>query len=161
MRPILRIRHSEPSVPEGLEPLGREAALPEAPERDGHLTALLKLVPAEAATLYTAGQQVAADEQFVAGWAILCLVLCIVFRAYTSRSEAPGLSFLARPQWSSVIVSAVSFAIWIYASGGHLPGLTEVGNGIVTLLMLLWVVASPLIEKGLNQLESHIRKKPT
>ena len=106
---------------------------------DSWLTRLVKLVPAEIVAVYLAGRPLA-QERYAGLWPIACLVLTILVRAF-------GTSDRRGPQWLTVLVSAVSFVLWVYATGGHF--LTyEVDVNLAALGVLFWTTLVPVFWRG-------------
>jgi len=106
---------------------------------DPWLARLVKLVPAEIVAVYLAGRPLA-QERYAGLWPVACLVLTIVVRAF-------GTSDRRGPQWLSVAVSAVSFVLWVYATGGHL--LTyQVDVNLAALAVLFWTTLVPVFWRG-------------
>lgn len=106
---------------------------------DPWLTRLVKLVPAEIVAVYLAGRPLA-QEHYAGLWPVACLVLTIVVRAF-------GTSDRRGPQWLSVAVSAVSFVLWVYATGGHFLGY-EVDVNLAALVVLVWTTLVPVLWRG-------------
>lgn len=88
------------------------------PEKgDSYLSALLKLIPAEIITIYLATKEAAAAHDN--GLTILflaCLVTCIIFRIFSNLPDKPGAKIRADVQGWSVIVSAIAFVLWAFAT---------------------------------------------
>jgi len=106
---------------------------------DPWLTRLVKLVPAEIVAVYLAGRPLA-QERYAGLWPIACLVLTILVRAF-------GTSDRRGPQWLTVLVSSVSFVLWVYATGGHF--LTyEVDVNLAALAVLFWTTLVPVFWRG-------------
>ena len=106
---------------------------------DPWLTRLVKLVPAEIVAVYLAGRPLA-QEHYAGVWPVACLVLTIVVRAF-------GTSDSSGPQWLSVGVSAVSFVLWVYATGGQF--LTyPLDVNLAGLAVLVWTTLVPVFWRG-------------
>ena len=106
---------------------------------DPWLTRLVKLVPAEIVAVYLAGRPLA-QERYAGLWPVACLVLTILVRAF-------GTSDRRGPQWLTVVVSAVSFVLWVYATGGHF--LTySVDVNLAALAVLFWTTLVPVFWRG-------------
>ena len=106
---------------------------------DPWLTRLVKLVPAEIVAVYLAGRPFA-EARFAGVWPVACLVLTIIVRAW-------GTSDRRGPQWLSVAVSAVSFVLWVYATGGHFLTL-QVDANLAALVVLVWTTLVPVFWRG-------------
>jgi pSer/pThr/pTyr-binding forkhead associated (FHA) protein len=107
---------------------------------EAYLERLLKLIPSEVVSIYPVGRSLldGASQGF---WAVICLIICVVFRSRLTRG-ADG-----RPQWDVVGISAISFVIWIYVLGSHLPGLNLfLGHQVwPALAMIVWTTITPTI----------------
>jgi|SRR5215831_11883959 len=106
---------------------------------DPWLTRLVKLVPAEIIAVYLAGRPLA-EPRLAGTWPVVCLVLTIIVRAF-------GTSDHRGPQWLSVAVSAVSFVLWVYATGGHFLSL-PVDPNLAALAVLVWTTLAPVLWRG-------------
>ena len=106
---------------------------------DPWLTRLVKLVPAEIVAVYLAGRPLA-QENYAGLWPVACLVLTIVVRAW-------GTGDRRGPQWLSVVVSAVSFVLWVYATGGHFLTF-DVDVNLAALAVLFWTTLVPVFWRG-------------
>jgi len=106
---------------------------------DTWLSRLVKLVPAEVVAVYLAGRPLA-QERLAGVWPVVCLVLTAIVRAW-------GTSDRRGPQWLSVAVSAVSFVLWVYATGGHFLSYSADVN-LAGLAVLVWTTLVPLFWKG-------------
>lgn len=82
---------------------------------DDALARLAKLAPAEIMTVYLAGK--AAWPNNTAEIGLVLVVICLVWRWWTTSQ--PGKPV----QWMAILAATVSFALWVYASGGSIwPG---------------------------------------
>ena len=143
---------SRPGTPDSSDLTALRAGGPPAPAADlgQYWDRLKNLIPAEVSALYVAGQSVIPPEQRVAPvvWALLCLVFVLVVTVKQTQT-AEGKPKLKYPiDWTHVIISSVSFLIWVYALGGpfvilgiHLPW-------IGALLMLSWTFLVPQLYQG-------------
>jgi len=119
-----------------------------AQDVDPWLTRLTKLIPAEVVGVYLTGKLIATENHALPVWAALCLVLVIVVRAALTRDPMRGFSAKSI-QWSAVAVSAVSFVIWVYAMGDHLPYLDLGRHGFwASLVALAWPLLGAIFIKG-------------
>jgi hypothetical protein len=106
---------------------------------DPWLARLAKLVPAEVLAVYLAGRPLA-EARFAGQWPVACLLLVIVVRVW-------GTSDRRGPQWVSVAVAAVSFVLWVHATGGQLLGWT-LAPDLAALAVLLWTTLVPSFWRG-------------
>lgn len=112
-----------------------------ADEGDPWLTRLVKLVPSEVIAVYLAGAELA--KTWLGIWAFICLLLVFVARTLGTREQGEPV------QWIAVLVSAVSFVIWIYATGGYFFDLTlPPDRGFASIAVLLWTFLVPYFYKG-------------
>lgn len=112
-----------------------------------YLDRLIKMIPGEVIGLYLVGigaiSQNSAPRLVLVIWAIFCLVCVFLARIYGTKE--PGKP----PQWPLIVISAVSFVIWIYtmpsgpfdAFGAYIPVLGS-------LLVLGWTFVIPFFYKG-------------
>jgi hypothetical protein len=124
---------------------------------DNYLSALLKLVPAEIITVYLATKDTASAHQGLTTWFILCLITCIIFRAYSNLPDKAGAAF-KDVQWRAVLVSAAAFFLWAFATaeqgkppiaGLNLePWLAGAAAGLFGILAPVLVPADPQTEAG-------------
>lgn len=86
---------------------------------EAYMSRLVKLVPAEAVTVYPVVMQQANNVTpidgprwavYIAAWTMLLIVVVLRFVA----TREPGKS----PQWGAVLIAAVSFFIWVHVMGG-------------------------------------------
>lgn len=111
------------------------------PHGDEWLTRLVKLVPAEVISVYLAGIELAKTWPGI--WTLVCLLLVILVRTVGTRQSNKPI------QWIAVSVAAISFVIWVYATGGHLLSWTlPPDSGIASLAVLLWTFLVPFFYKG-------------
>lgn len=111
-----------------------------------YLSRLLKMIPAEVLGVYTIGAGFIPKTEHMAEavWAVICLTLVVVVRAYGTSDPANGWG----PQKVPIVVAAIAFVIWIYNLGGpfasyglHVPYIGSLG-------VLLWSFVIPLFYKG-------------
>ena len=109
----------------------------------------MKLVPAEVLALYVALKVVAAG--FPGIWALVCLLLVLLVRTIGTKQAGKPI------QWIAVVVSSVSFILWVYATGGHfftwkLPASPEDvaknAQGAVSVAIGVWTFVVPYFYKG-------------
>lgn len=106
---------------------------------DPWLGRLSKLVPAEVVAVYLAGRPLA-EARFADQWPAVCLALVIIVRAW-------GTADRRGPQWVSVAVSAVSFVLWVHATGGRFLGWT-LATDVASLAVLVWTTVAPILWRG-------------
>ena len=107
---------------------------------------LVKLIPSEVVGLYLVGVGVipATAKVAVTVWAVLCLGLVVLARAYATRDQALNLP----PQWKAVVISSVSFVIWVYTIPGPFQALGVAVPYIGSLAILVWTFVVPYFYTG-------------
>jgi uncharacterized membrane protein len=101
---------------------------------------LVKLIPSEVIGIFLAGKGYA--EAWLGIWSVICLVLVLVSRIWGTRE--PGKPI----QWIGVVVSFISFAIWVYAIGATILNFQLPDKGIAYITVLVWTFAVPYFYKG-------------
>lgn len=142
---------------------------------DAYMSRLVKLVPAEAVTVYPVVMQQATAVTpidgprwavYIAAWTMLAIVIILRWTA----TREPGKS----AQWGAVLIAAVSFFIWVHVMGGDFgferllenmaqgsapDSLTRGGPGNVTdtaglkqfvsnLSLTAWTLLAPAVYRG-------------
>ena len=107
---------------------------------DPYMERLVKLVPTEVIGIFLAGKGYA--EAWLGIWSVICLVLVLVSRIWGTRE--PGKAI----QWIGVLVSFISFAIWLYAIGATILNFQLPDKGIAYIAVLVWTFAIPYLYKG-------------
>ena len=105
-------------------------------EGDEYVQRLIKLIPSEVLALYLTFHEIATS--WLGIWALICLALVILVRTVGTHKAGKPIQFI------SVAVAAISFVIWVYATGGYflqfkppenLPGITSVSVGVWTFII--------------------------
>lgn len=88
------------------------------PLLDGYFQRLFKLIPAEVIAVYPAiaGLIPDTDTTWIVTWPCVCVVILLFIRILGTR--APEVQ--QGPQWIAIVVSIVSFLIWLYTLDGVL-----------------------------------------
>ncbi len=130
----LRIRTPEPG--------GGSAAAPARENGDLYLSRLVKLVPSEVVALYLTFKATA--ETWLGVWATVCLGLVVLTRAVGTHESGKPV------QVGAVLVSMVSFTLWVYATGGQLLSLELPASppGLISVAIGVWTFLVPLLYKG-------------
>lgn len=111
-----------------------------------YMERLVKLIPAEVVGLYLVGQGMIPQNEKVAivVWSIVCLGLVVLIRAKATGDRVNNLS----PQWIAVLVSTISFVIWVY----NMPGPFQVYHVAIpyvgSLAVLVWTFIVPFLYQG-------------
>lgn len=101
---------------------------------------LITLVPSEVVAVYLAGRGYATT--WLGIWGLICLFLVFAVRIWGTREPGKG------PQWITVLVSVVSYVIWVYAIGGRILDFTLPDPGMASAAVLVWTVVVPIFYKG-------------
>ena len=110
-----------------------------SPEKP-YLARLVLLVPAEVISLYVAMKPAA--EKFLPAFGLVCLLLVILVRIKATWADG-------RPEWGSVSISAVSFGLWVYSTGGSLPWLAPPTDaGVISVAIAVWTFVVPFFYQG-------------
>ena len=111
---------------------------------EAYLERLLKLIPAEVVSIYPVGRSLIDDDGQQGLWALICLTICVLFRARMTRGPD------GRPQWVAIGIAAISFMIWVYVLGSHVPGLSLPAGYKVwpALMLLVWTSLIPALYTG-------------
>ena len=104
-------------------------------KEDSALTRILKYAPAEVTGLYLLGKGYTPDT-FVGTWALICLGLAVLLRAWPADRK-----------WLLVVVSTLSFAMWVLAIGDPLGGLSF-PNWVVSIAILVFTFVIPVVAPG-------------
>lgn len=83
-----------------------------------------------------------AAEKFLPAFGLVCLLLVILVRVKATWEDG-------RPEWGSVGISAVSFGLWVYSTGGSLPGLPAPADaGMIAVAIAVWTFVIPFFYQG-------------
>lgn len=107
---------------------------------DVYMERLVKLVPSEVIGIFLAGKGYA--DKWVGNWAAICMVLVLISRIWGTREKGKPI------QWMGVVVSFISFAIWIYAIGAHILNSVLPDNSVAYIAVLVWTFVIPYFYKG-------------
>lgn len=136
--PVAVPRH-ESYIGEPLPPPA-PAPAPAAEEEPPYLARLVLLAPAEVISFHALLKPAAVN--FQPWFGLICLVLVFLVRM---KATAVG----GKPEWRSVWISTGSFALWLYATGGSLPGLPPPADaGIISVAVGVWTFVIPYIYTG-------------
>ncbi|MGJ5135251.1 hypothetical protein [Bradyrhizobium oligotrophicum] len=108
---------------------------------------LVRLIPAEVLALYQTLRGLLSDPPSVLlGWLpVFGVLLVILVRVWGTRDESNSL---ASVQVFGVIVSTVSFVIWVLVSGHEIVGFVLPDARFGSALMVVWVFIIPFFYKG-------------
>ena len=110
-----------------------------------YLERLVKLIPAEVISLYLIGKGVIPTEEKtgIIVWAIICTIGVLVSRIYGTQSDEDNSI-----QWGTVVITTVSFLIWLYVIGDAFAPFVIYVPWIGTLMMAAWTFFVPYFYKG-------------
>lgn len=108
-----------------------------------YLGRLVKLIPGPALGIYLTGKGFVPSSA-IGWWGLIGLVLVLVFRILGTQDRQRNLG----PQWAGVVISSVSFAIWVYAIGDQIATLALPAPWIASVAVVVWTGIVPLFYKG-------------
>jgi hypothetical protein len=112
-----------------------------------YVEAVTKLIPGEVVAAYLSGKAVlqggapAPGIGSWLGWTVFCFVVVIGWRRWLTSDRPADVP----AEWSAVIVSALSFLVWVYSFGDVFQMLewwSRVGSALV---LIGWTLGSPLL----------------
>ena len=110
-------------MPEGQPPSGAASEFTQK---------MVKMVPAELVTAYTAAvaviSDVAGDKTRMIAYGITFLVCLIATPIYLNNEAEPG-----KPKWTHIIISTLAFPVWAYLVSGN-QVMPQYYNGSLALL---------------------------
>lgn len=101
-----------------------------------YLGRLLKLIPSEMVAVYLAVQGIIPPESAKWGLLIVSLVLLIITPFYLRMVQKVD-------RIMQIILSSLSFAVWIYSMGGPFIHLKIYEPWIASVVILLWTTFAP------------------
>lgn len=122
----------------------------EATNIQSYMDKLIKLIPAEVIAIYLTGKgffdpNLSNDLKIIGIWSWVCLLLVIIIRIWGTRDISNPTKKI---QWPAVVISAISFLIWVYAVTGNFLGINFDNPKIVSLVILVWTFIIPIFYKG-------------
>ena len=130
----------------------------ETPEADSYIERLIKLIPVEVVGAYLVGRELAEIHQMEATWGFVCLVFVVVFRVLMTQPEGLTHFSFAQVQTGVVLISLISFIIWVYSLGGEIlflppcyasvSGCEADWSWMASLALLLWTPLVPYLYRG-------------
>ena len=126
-------------------------------ERDSaysdYMNRLVKLIPAEVIGVYLVvsglgGLRPEASgngDWLTAWWPVICVLLVIGSRIWGTSTDGRPLRDI---QWTGVVVSTVSFIIWVYAMGYTILDTPLPDERLPAIAVVLWTFVIPWFYKG-------------
>jgi len=107
---------------------------------------LLKMIPGEIVGLYIVGSGLipSGKAMGLAIWTGICLIAVIAVRAWGTADFQRQLG----PQWSAVLISSISFLIWVYSIGGPFAAYGLAVPYVASLMVMAWTFFVPIFYKG-------------
>jgi hypothetical protein len=111
---------------------------------------LKNLIPAEVSAIYIAGSGIIPEGEKIGllVWALFCLGCTILFIAKATKTVEGKPKETFPIDWAHVVISSISFIVWVYALGGPFVGLGIHIAWIGTLLMIGWTSLVPYFYHG-------------
>jgi len=108
---------------------------------------LIRLIPAEVLAVYQTlyGLLNEPPSSLLPWLPVLGIVLVILVRTWGTRDESGKFSTV---QWGGVIVSVISFVIWILVSRHSILGYVLPDLRFGSALMIIWVFIIPFFYRG-------------
>ena len=122
-----------------------------------YAAAITKLIPGEVIAAYLTGKSLIlaapssenSDANTWIAWTVFCLAMVIVIRRWMTSDKDAHVP----PEWSAVIISALSFLVWIYSFGDVFRIILENWSKTSSGLVLIgWTLAAPAVLFGLKKL---------
>lgn len=115
-------------------------------EAKDYLSRLIKLIPGEVVGLYLVGSGLIPKNQPIslAIWTFICLLAVVVVTVYGTTDPEKH----EPPDWIHVLISSVSFVIWVYTLGGAFAAYNLEVPYIGSLAVLVWTFFVPYFYKG-------------
>ena len=124
--------------------------------QDTYMTRMTKLVPAEAITSYPLIlNTVPSPRPWQAVLVVAAVVLIVVVVLRWSATKGPD----GKAQWPAVILSAISFVIWVFVIGANSPDFAAFGDFskwtpglppqlLSSLALFAWTAIAPALYSG-------------
>jgi hypothetical protein len=119
-----------------------------------YMARLVALIPGEIVSLYITGASLVGaslptaalrDRWIGLCWAALCLIMLVAVRVWGTSYKPKDVP----PEWSSVVIAAVAYLIWLYNVGCPLDLLgIPFDAKIGPLLIFAWTFAVPYFYRG-------------
>jgi len=105
---------------------------------------IVKMVPSELVTAYTAGiaviSDVANEETRMIAYAVTFLVCLVLTPIYLNQQAEPGM-----PKWTHIIISTLAFPVWAYLVSGNVIVPQYYDGSIALLATILFSVVTGAI----------------
>jgi hypothetical protein len=119
-----------------------------------YLARVMKLIPAEIVALYQGcygivNGAVQSNDEFAKsfiGWMPWIALLLLVFvRSWGTRDSTGSWKTV---QWGAVLISSISFGVWVVSLGHSIELVGEAKPWIGSLLLIIWPFLVPFFYKG-------------
>ena len=147
MKGSLRIRYPENISGESNITLRTVAKNPESNYND-YLQRLVKLIPGEAIGIYLTAKNILESKVVCDNYQWLPfvgLIILLVVRVLGTRVKTENRNVSI--EWPLVIISMISYFIWIYAIGDCILGFDQISQQVVAIVVLIWTFLVPYIYK--------------
>ena len=114
---------------------------------DNYMTTLLKLVPAEDISLYTAFRDSFSSHNALLALFLLCLAVCLILRVYASMPKTAGATW-GQTQKLNVLLSCIAFFLWAHAIGPAPIPCVPLDNWLAAPLVAVFSIIAPIIAPG-------------
>lgn len=125
-------------------------------KQNDYLARLVSLIPGEVLGIYLMLQNAVKSSDGDLSWqyawiSVSCLILVIISRIMGTRDRAEGDSFFKQIEWPVVIISSVSFVIWVLGIGDPFLGVSEISyfndEIVIMALVAIWTFIVPYFYK--------------
>jgi hypothetical protein len=121
-------------------------ATPDAARADANefTQKIVKMVPSELVTAYTAGiaviSDVANEETRMIAYGVTFLVCLVLTPIYLNQQAEPGM-----PKWTHIVISTLAFPVWAYLVSGNVIVPQYYDGSIALLATILFSVVTGAI----------------
>lgn len=133
--------------------LGPDSSGQEPSGLEKWVSAAAKLVPGEVVAAYMAGKAVLqGPPPSITGWwmawTIVCLGAVFGLRRWMTSDKNAGVP----AEWSAVIMSMLSFCVWVYSFGDVFKMVGVWDDRGSALVLIAWTLVAPLLLFGLKKM---------
>lgn len=115
-------------------------------EFQSYMGRLVLLIPGEVISLYLVGIGIIPPDSKIGliVWAVVCLILVVLVRTCGTGDRADNEPI----QWTAVVVSSISFVIWIYVMQGPFQAYGLAIPYVGSLIIMVWTFVVPYFYRG-------------